>query len=131
MITANKHQSGDEAYSMTEKMNYDILLEKEDALGLFCFKKGIKDRGGEDILIDLWNSHPKGQKTEMKEHERKLAPIGREQMENLMSAYMDDHPLLCVENLDGLSSIGKILLWEVITPDQKDFILQSLKDSGE
>lgn len=113
-------------YSEKEKEIFDSLVAEEDALGLHLMYRRFKDAENIEPWNALYNSFPRGEKVKGKELINKLCEMGLQIENNITKAIKEEDELLLVENLYGITSITKSMLWETLTDSEQDFIKQAL-----
>lgn len=84
----------DPAFNVDQKKYFDTLIDKGDALALYCLKETLVDgdgsSSGASIWLDLCGSFPKGEKGKKAELIRTLVDAGKAKFDDVLQA-INDH----------------------------------------
>ena len=95
------------------KSETDVYIEKGDALGIYLLSK----QAGQDAWMDIYNSAPKGRKTQFKNTLSEMEAQGAGMFKNINQALVAEDAMLAQENLEGLTPRGKDLLLQRLGND--------------
>jgi len=109
---------------------FQEIVKSGDAIGLHL----IRQRVGDAIYTDLFNSGEKGKKMELKNKVRELETMGPGMLSNIQIGIDSGDDLLVYENLETISQTGFLMLCKELPEEERVWVKEinnrRLKDNG-